>query len=367
MKRNNVLSIIFSLIMLFTGCKKDIEPVTNLSNNTEDPELKLLEPANNYSSNIYTPLFKWETFPGALNYNIILSMDANFISGNLIDSTISGSEILVPDGILTTNTYYYWKVKAITGNNISVWSETRRFRVILTPPPAPELLQPANNSVNQPFLPLFDWSDSPTAQVYRLQISLNSAFTQIVLDTGNIPVSQLDSPYFIINTATNYYWRVNATNSNGASTGEWSNIFNFRTIDGPKPSSISGRVTFTDNNFILPPLRYYVSAFKTSHWPPNTYNPDYIDTLNIQFINNQYIADYRIENIVNGSYHVTVYCIGNNINNELQHKSVYGCDTSRVLFSNCAINSPGTVTISGGNGVLNINLLSWADSTKSIF
>jgi hypothetical protein len=368
MKRNNILSILFSLIILFTGCKKDSEPVTNLNNNTQDTELFLLEPANNFNSNNYTPLLRWESYPGALNYNIVLSMDANFISGNIIDSTLNSSEILVAEGMLTTNTFYYWKVKAITGSNsFSEWSETRRFRVILTPPPPPELLQPANNSVNQPFLPLFDWSDSPTAQVYRLQLSLNSTFTQIVLDTGNIPVTQLESPYFIINTGTNYFWRVNATNSNGASTGDWSTVFNFRTIEGPAPSSISGRVTFADNNFILPSLRYYISAYKTIHWPPNSYTPDYKDTLDIQFINNQYIANYRIQNIQNGSYHLTVYCIRNNINNELQHKSVYGCDTSRVLFSNCALNSPGTVTITGGNGVLNINLLSWADSTKSIF
>lgn len=368
MKRNNILSIIFLLILLFTGCKKSEEPVTNLNNNPDEPEIKLLEPANNYSSSNYTPLLKWDNYTGALNYNIILSMDANFISGNLLDSTLISREINIPDGILTTNTYYYWKVRAATGNNnFSEWSEIRRFRVILTAPPPPELLLPANNSINQPFLPLFDWSESPTAQVYRLQVSLNSAFTQIVLDTGNIPQTQLEAPYFIINTGTDYYWRVNATNSNGASTGDWSAVYNFRTIDGPKPSSISGRITFTDNNFILPPFRYYVSAYKTSNWPPNSYDPDYKDTLSIQFINNQYIADYRIEKIINGNYHLTVYCDIININNELQHKSVYGCDTARVVFSTCPVSSPGTVSIVNGNGITNINMLSWADSSKTIF
>lgn len=364
----NSLFLIFTLLFAaLTACKKDDSVLPPVTNEPPSNGIKLVEPPDNYNVNNYTPLLKWESYSGAESYNLLLSMDANFL-GTIIDTNSSSTEVTVPSGILNTNIYYYWKVKAnLGGGNFTDWSAIRKFKVILAPPPAPILILPANNSVNQPFLPLFDWEDSPTAQVYRLQLSLNSAFTQVILDTGLIPISQLQAPYFYINTGTNYYWRVNATNSNGASTGDWSNAFTFRTIDGNMPSSISGRVTFTDNNFIPSPEKYFISAYRTANWPPANFSPVNSDTLEIQFINNQYIADFRLERVPDGNYHLTVNHIGNTIGNELVHKSVYGCDTSRVIYSNCPENSPGTVSILNGNGVVNINMLSWADSAKSIF
>ncbi len=368
-RTNNFIKIVFlGIFLLFTGCKKEESVQSPVNNDPEENSVTLLEPANNSAVNSYIPLLKWNTFVGAAAYSILVSADANFITPGIMDTSVSTTEVNIPPGKLQTGIYYYWKVRADLGSgNFSSYSQIRRFRVILSPPPPPVLLLPLNNSVDQSFLPFFDWEDTPTAETYRVQVSVNSSFIPVLLDSSNISGSQLQAPYFFFNTGTNYFWKVNASNSNGMSTGNWSDIFSFRTIDGPQPSSISGRVSFAESNFIQPPFRYFICAYKIERWPPKTLFPDYNDTLNIQFVNNEYIADYRLSNIVNGSYHITVYAQTRSISNDILHKSVYGCDTARVEFSNCAIINPGTVIINNGIGVTNINMLSWADSNKSIF
>lgn len=365
---NFAIIVLIGLFIAVTGCKKEDAVQSPVNNEPEENALLLIEPINNSSVNSYTPMIKWQPFSGAVSYQLKVSTDANFITPGALDTAITATELSMPQGRLQTGAYYYWKVKADLGSgNFSASSEIRRFRVILTPPPPPILLLPSNNSVDQPFLPLFDWEDAPTAETYRIQVSVNSSFTPVLLDSSNIAGSQLQSPYFYFNTGTSYYWKVNGTNSNGLSTGEWSQIFTFRTVEGLQPSSISGRVRFADNNFISPPFRYIIGAYNTNKWPPINILPDYIDTLDIQQINNEFIADYKIINITNGSYHITVYAQTRSISNDILHKSVYGCDTARVIFSNCPLVNPGTVTISNGVGTGNINLLSWADSTKTIF
>lgn len=368
MKRNNLIVILLFLLFLFNGCKKNEIIQAPVNNDPVENGLILTEPSNNATVNILNPLLKWDAFNGTVSYFVQLSKDANFLSQNLVDTTITVTEINVPPGKLTTNIYYYWRVKADLGSsNYTAWSQVRKFKVILTPPPPPVLLVPLNNSANQHYLPLFDWEDSPTTDYYRLQVSLYSSFSPVLMDSGNIHVSQLQCPYFYLITGTDYFWRVNGTNSNGLSTGNWSTVFNFRTLEGVTPSSISGTIRFTDSNFVQPPNIYRVGIYNTSNWPPVIQFPLRSDSLIIQRVNNEYIANYKMINVPNGNYNVTVMIFRRLIYNDIILTSVYGCDTSRVLFSNCPLLKPGIVTINNGAGVNNINMLSWADSSKSIF
>ncbi len=369
MKTNNLIFALLFFFVLFYGCKKDEDVIAPIINDPVETGIILTEPVNNSTVNIFTPLLKWGQYLNSTVYSVQLSMDANFITQLLLDSTINATEVNFPNGKLTTNVFYYWRVKADLGSgSYSNWSITYRFRVILAPPPPPVLLLPPNNSVNQHFLPFFDWEIAPTANFYRLQVSTNASFSPVLLDSHNILITNMQSPYFYFITGTNYYWRVNASNSNGVSTGNWSTTFTFRTVDGVIPSSVNGTIRFTDNNFVPSPLYYLISAFKTNNWPPGpTDEPDYKDSLTIQFVNNEYIANYSLRNMENGNYNIAVYTASRFLNSEYIYKSVYGCDTARTQYSNCPLVNPGTVTINNGYGVSGINLLSWADSTKSIF
>lgn len=358
--------LIFAVIFSVSGCKDETVTPNNNNNNNQDPTSpQLLEPANNVTLTNDTPLLKWNAFANTSSYRIQVSIDANFLGTIILDSTLNSTELSIRGGLLIPVVNHYWRVIAnLNGGGTSNWSAVWRFSVLLPPPAPPNLLLPANSSVNQSFTPFFDWDDPPTATTYRLQISSNPGFTSLLYDTSGINISEKQCPPMVLNTNTQYYWRVNASNSNGFSTSDWSAVFNFTTINGPEPNSISGRITFADNNFVSPPNFYVASAYYTTVWPPFLNPPARTDSLLIKQSGNTYYADFKINGLLNGTYFVACSMDQSGIAGDIY--GTYGCDTNRVIYSNCA-NNPTPVVISGNNGVEGINFLSWADSTKTIF
>lgn len=364
--KNVFLIILLTAAFTLTGCKDDaVVDNGNGNNNNHDPDVpQLVEPQNNSVTQFISPLLKWSDFPNTTQYRVQVSMDANFVSTLFVDSIVSGNELTIRENTLTTNINFYWRVIAQQAGTNYSWSAVWSFKIILSPPAAPELLLPVNNAVNQSFLPLLDWNDPPTAQAYRLQISASQNFQNILLDSSGMNISQLQCPAMLLNTNTQYWWRVKASNSNGLSISEWSQSFTFTTVDGPEPNSISGTITFADANFVQLPNFYTCTAYSQVSWPPNFIPPFKISTLTIENIGGVYKANYKLTGFPNG-----IYYIASGINRTPVQNAVfgtYGCDTSRTLYSNCAF-TPTKVTISENNGVTDINFLSWADSTKLIF
>ena len=357
------INFIFCLTFLafFTSCKED-KPTGN-ENTREFTSPKLLYPPDRATIQSLSPVLDWEDATGASAYRVQVSTDANFTANVFVDSVVSNSQVAIRDSALATGINYYWHVRAYSQSDTTLWSATYRFWVILNPPDPPVLVSPLNNSTGISFLPFFDWDLVQTAQFYRLQVSRNNNFTQVVIDTNRILATEYQTPLFIINTNTQYFWRVNASNSNGYSTGPWSAVFNFTTVTGSEPNSIGGRITFADTNFIFTEGGYFVSCFV--NWPPGS-NPLTSDTLNIQRSGNTFYADYRIRRLLDGNYviaasYFTDYSIIRSF-----ILGIYGCDTNHVQYSGCPLNPP-TVTITNNAGLDNINFLSWADTTKRIF
>jgi hypothetical protein len=359
-----IISIVL-ILFLFSSCKdnNNVEPVIPPNNQNANAPV-LSSPSNGATVRDFTPVLDWQDFENALGYRIQLSLDANFNGIMVLDSTTTASTMRVPQGKLSTGIYFYWRVIAnLQGGGSSDWSAAWRFVVILAPPPAPILVSPTNGAVNVPFSPFFDWNTSPTAQYYRLQVASSASFNNILLDSSGITVTELQSPPAVLITGTQYFWRVNASNSNGLSTGDWSVPFNFTTVNGPIPLSVSGRVTFADTNFIHLPLYYIAGAYIS--WPPIITGAVEIDTLDIIHTGNIYYADYRLLHLQNISYKIAVG-IGEpgQLTNTIM--GIYGCDTAHVPFSTCPDNPPN-VTIQNYNGIENINFMTWADTSKKIF
>jgi hypothetical protein len=95
-------------------------------------------------------------------------------------------------------------------------------------PPAPVLASPSNNAVNVSTNPSLSWNASSGAEFYRLQVATSNNFSTTVADQNGIT-----STSFTVNglsNSTQYYWRVNASNSSG--TSSWSSVFSFTTAAG---------------------------------------------------------------------------------------------------------------------------------------
>jgi hypothetical protein len=365
MKINRYFAIIGVLCVL-SGCKDDPVTESENNNNNQNPNApELSSPANNSTITDISPDLAWLNFTGAASYRIQVSLDANFAGTIIIDSSLSATSINIPPGSLTTNAYYYWRVIANLQSGVSNWSSVWRFIIILAPPPPPNLLAPPNNSTGVSFTPLFDWNDPPTAESYSIQVSSNPNFIPIAFDSSGLITSTVQCPPYFLITNTQYYWRVNASNSNGASTSAWSTVFNFTTIPGPVPNSISGTITFADTMFLPPPNDYFVGIFNTNNWPPPNFGPNQIDTLDIKLVGNVYQANYIARNLPNGNYYVTCFA-GEILLSNNRYLGIYGCDTVHIPFSTCPLN-PTVITINNNFGVDNINFLSWADTAKAIF
>jgi len=368
--RSRLIGLLVTLLLSFSagGCKDEgtvDTPVDPPVQNENTPQLT--EPANN--SSVSVTLLKWSAYENAASYRVQLSLDANFITQLYVDTALSSTELPVNIFSLNTNVYYYWRVLAnLNGGGSTGWSAIWRFIIIFPAPPAPLLFLPANNSVNQSFMPLFDWETSPTADAYRLQVSSSPAFTGLIFDSSFITATQLQCPPFKLITGTQYFWRVNASNSNGASISDWSEVFSLTTLSGPIPFTISGRITFADTGFIptIDQFYYSVAAYENGNWPPSSTPAFSYDSLIIQNSNSVYFADYSLNNLPDDTYFVAVTLKHRFLTIKPVILGVVGCDTSRTMFSGCAFNPAGNI-ISGGNGLDKINFLSWADTSKSIF
>ncbi|MFA5010704.1 MAG: LamG-like jellyroll fold domain-containing protein [Ignavibacteria bacterium] len=113
---------------------------------------------------------------------------------------------------------------SLTGPYIINYHPNIRIYGTISLPPAPTLLSPLNNSTNQATRITVDWDGSNTIS-YQLQVATDVDFTNIIFDEATItPTSKRIGP---LNTSTQYFWRVNATNSEG--TSDWSSVRKFTT------------------------------------------------------------------------------------------------------------------------------------------
>lgn len=94
---------------------------------------------------------------------------------------------------------------------------------------------PANNSSDQSLSPLLQWSQSENAENYHIQISKDEGFNELVLDSSDVNIAELQLNN--LESGTTFYWRVRATNDYLDS--EWTNTWSFTTSDAPPPDNVA--------------------------------------------------------------------------------------------------------------------------------
>lgn len=118
---------------------------------------------------------------------------------------------------------YYFVVTSLDRN----YNESTMSSVLqVTAPPAPTQLFPSNGSVNVGDAATLKWNFSALASSFRLQISTDATFTSgIGIDQGSI--QDTFKVVTSLNGQTQYYWRINSSNTGG--TSSFSGGFDFKT------------------------------------------------------------------------------------------------------------------------------------------
>ncbi len=224
------------------------------------PAPVLASPANGSTGISASPTLSWNAAAGAASYGLQVSTDPNFGTFTVNQTGITGTNYTVSG--LSNGTTYYWRVDATNSGGTSGWSTAWNFTTTVTPPSAPVLASPADSSTGSSTSPTLSWNAVAGAASYDVQVSTDSSFgTFAVNHTGitgtNYAISGLSN-------GTTYYWRVDATNSSGASI--WSAIWNFTTtVTPPSAPVLASPANGSTGISTTPTLSWNVSAQATSY------------------------------------------------------------------------------------------------------
>lgn len=175
-----------------------------------------------------------------------VSITSAWFGSNTVTNTISGTSMASPHvaGVSalyleaypgSTTATVSNGLKAIAGVNLvsSVPAGTANLLlysaftpVTPTAPATPTQLSPANGATNQSLTTTLAWSAVNGATSYRVQWSQTSDFSSLL---GEQTVSGTSASISGLTNGTNYFWRVNASNSVGSSN--WSSVWSFTTAN----------------------------------------------------------------------------------------------------------------------------------------
>ncbi|MFH1226379.1 MAG: DUF2341 domain-containing protein [Planctomycetota bacterium] len=225
------------------------------------PAIAILEsPIQGATGVVTNTVLSWYPADRAATYQLQLATTSNFTSPVIDQSGIVVTSC--PTTNLIISTLYYWRVRGTNAGGTSSWSEVFEFTTVVVPPPQPTLVSPENSAVDQPTNITMTWNTSAGASSYRIQISTNSSFSNIVRDYSGI----LNTSYYItlLSNSKTYYWRVYAANGGGASP--WSATRSFTTIvEPPAPPTLDSPADGSTGLTITPELKWNPSSTATSY------------------------------------------------------------------------------------------------------
>lgn len=217
MKKINLL-LLFVLLSVFSFAQVDVY----------SPALK--SPENNAENQMPNAVLDWNAVSGSLsiNYEAQIDTDSLFSNPVIFDTELSSVE----NQFLTFNQKYFWRVRAIDGDEISAWSETRAFTVfdIIT------LYKPNDDKVGLDPMVTLKWKGKAGSNSisgiskYDYQLDTCVDFTNPI--NGFLNYEQVSYPEVDVNNLsfnTKYYWRIRATHDLGSSS--WSEVRNFSIIE----------------------------------------------------------------------------------------------------------------------------------------
>lgn len=187
------------------------------------PEVaELFSLADEYSTCTGTPfsmgIYIGSGFSGPVNLNV-LGLPSGAAAGFSSNPAAPGTFVSLTIDSLSQAGSYLFTVTGANGNNYHILQEVLEIN---TPPPAPVLLSPDDESPVFEYYPTFTWTDVPEADTFIVQIATDPDFQEVV-KTARVLTTYytLDSPL----PGDIYYWRVLSANACG--TGGDGKFFTF--------------------------------------------------------------------------------------------------------------------------------------------
>ena len=181
----------------------------------------LISPVADASDVRLTPTFTWLPVAGATSYDVQVSVSPMFIELNLaVDARGLAATATKPSVPLHKATKYYWRVRAMSNTDTTLWSPTitsRAFTTVSPAPPAPTLVAPSFAETEVSLTPLVCWSPAPGATTYSIELATDPEFANVVASYCGIEGPCFTLPASLSGNST-FFWHVRASNAGGSST-----------------------------------------------------------------------------------------------------------------------------------------------------
>jgi hypothetical protein len=196
-------------------------------------------PANGATSVSVDQDLSWGAASGATSYAVYLGTSPSLGSGDLLGNQTGTSLNL---GTLPFSTTYYWRIDAINSGGTtagSTWSFTTEADTP-TPPGAPGNPTPAAGATAVSIDQNLAWSAASGATGYAVYFGTDPTpdGTEFLQNQGGTSYALGQLAY-----STTYYWRIDATNGGGTTTGQ---VWSFTTEDDPNTGG-GDTVIFADS------------------------------------------------------------------------------------------------------------------------
>ncbi len=163
--------------------------------------------------------FTWFEYEGATDYSIQIAEDDAF-TNVVYDSTGITDLNNIPNVDFEPSTQYFWHVKHDDMN----WSETRDFTTGELEGTFVSIVAPIDEQTGLPQEPTLQWSGIPIAEYYRVQLSADDTFDELILNSASSELSYSlnadDGEMLDINST--YYWRVRTDVTDWNETSQFS-------------------------------------------------------------------------------------------------------------------------------------------------
>lgn len=185
------------------------------------PEPTIISPVQDAKLNDNTPLFTWENYSVADNYELWIDNDSDFSSPEIKENTQENTYEIsfpgLPDGD------YNWRVIAYK-NGQSSSSRSGAFQIDTL---MPTLVSPSSGEILSENRPVFTWENIVVTDNYELQIDDSSGFSNsLIYDNEGIVDNRYRLPDGHALDDGVYYWRVRGRKDGRVSV--FSSISSFR-------------------------------------------------------------------------------------------------------------------------------------------